>query len=110
MPVPDPRAYLDLIGRRCEQAASLLAGMTLEEFLNDTDAQDPRLRMEPRHRRSGPPDDDQVPRLQAPDNRPQVAHRVSQRDVPPGCSRGTGQNCGTTYRTEYRFCGKKLLP
>ena len=40
MPGPDPRAYLDPIGRRCEQAASLPAGMTLEEFLNDTDAQD----------------------------------------------------------------------
>ena len=40
MPVPDHRDYLDLIGRRCEQAASLLAGMTLEEFLNNTDAQD----------------------------------------------------------------------
>lgn len=88
MPVPDPPAYLDLIGRRCEQAASLLAGMTLEEFLNRHRRAGPRLPMEPRHRRSGQPADYQVPRLQAPEtgrrsiigSRNVMSHRLFARD------------------------------
>lgn len=37
--MPDARAYLDLLDRRCEQVRNVLADMTAEEFLEDLDTQ-----------------------------------------------------------------------